>query len=207
MHLENFGAYRPDPLGAADDASTRDSAEAARPLRPERLRRRHRSARGGSTCSGSTTSLLLGGRELGANGLVALVALRPACSTRGHAARSTVRRCPRAAGARRRAHRASARALEDSAARRAHRAVTSGKRHFVRGPRYADLPADVVAAVPEAFEAYVAGAPRRGSAAQGLARASSTARCASPAPEASAAFASRCSSRARAGPTAAGSST
>ena len=37
--------------------------------------------------------------------------------------------------------------------------VHGGKRRFVRGPRYAELPPEVVAAVPAAFEAYLASLP------------------------------------------------
>jgi uncharacterized protein (DUF2252 family) len=156
MHLENFGAYRPDPLGAADDASAKDSAKKVRfdlndfddaivgPWRLDVLR--------------LTTSLLLGGRELGANGLVALSLCDLmldawARSAFDGAALPTELPAPLVALTEQ------VRARSKTALLDARTAVTSGKRHFVRGPRYAELSPDVVAAVPEAFNAYIAGLP------------------------------------------------
>lgn len=155
MHLENFGAYRPDPLGAADDAP-KDLAKKVRfdlndfddaivgPWRLDVLR--------------LTTSLLLGGRELGANGLVAL----SLCDDLLDAwARSAFDGAPLPADlpAPILALTEQVRARSKTALLDARTALTGAKRHFVRGPRYADLPADVVTAVPEAFSAYLAGLP------------------------------------------------
>jgi len=155
MHLENFGAYRPDPLGAADDAP-KDLAKKVRfdlndfddaivgPWRLDVLR--------------LTTSLLLGGRELGANGLVAL----SLCDDLLDAwARSAFDGAPLPAEppAPILALTEQVRARSKTALLDARTALTGAKRHFVRGPRYADLPPDVVAAVPEAFSAYIAGLP------------------------------------------------
>jgi uncharacterized protein (DUF2252 family) len=159
MHLENVGAYRPDPLGAAEPTSSREaSAKTKRvvtfnlndfddaiigPWRLDVLR--------------VATSLLLGGRELGASGLVAL----DLCDRLLDAwARSAFDGAPvPEAPAPVLALIEQVRARSKSALLDARTTVTAGKRHFVRGPRYADLPADVVDGVPAAFEAYVAGLP------------------------------------------------
>jgi uncharacterized protein (DUF2252 family) len=161
MHLENFGAYRPDPLGAAEPTSGKDEAASKKhrvvrfdlndfddavigPWRLDVLR--------------LTTSLLLGGRELGANGLVAL----SLCDLLLDAwARSAFDKepvpseppAPVAALMEQVRARSKTGLLDDRTA------VTGGKRHFVRGPRYADLPADVVSAVPDAFDGYIKALP------------------------------------------------
>jgi uncharacterized protein (DUF2252 family) len=159
MHLENFGAYRPDPLGAAEPTSARGAATSKKqrivqfdlndfddaiigPWRLDVLR--------------LTTSLLLGGRELGANGLVAL----SLCDLMLEAwARSAFdgEALPKEPPAPIAALTEQVRARSKTALLDARTAVTAGKRHFVRGPRYADLPAEVVSAVPAAFEGYIAG--------------------------------------------------
>ena len=156
MHLENFGAYRPDPLGAADDASPKDNAKKVRfdlndfddaivgPWRLDVLR--------------LATSLLLGGRELGANGLVALslcdLMLDAWARSAFDGAPLPTELPPPILALTEQVRARSKTALLD-----ARTTVTGGKRHFVRGPRYADLPADVVAAVPETFAGYVAALP------------------------------------------------
>ena len=155
MHLENFGAYRPDPLGAADD-SPKDNAKKVRfdlndfddaivgPWRLDVLR--------------LATSLLLGGRELGASGIVAL----SLCDLLLDAwARSAFDGAPLpdVLPAPIVLLTEQVRARSKTALLDARTAVTAGKRHFVRGPRYADLPAPVVAAVPEAFTVYIEGLP------------------------------------------------
>jgi uncharacterized protein (DUF2252 family) len=157
MHLENFGAYRPDPLGAAESSDHEQEAKKNRivrfdlndfddaligPWRFDVLR--------------LSTSLLLGGRELGANGLVAL----DLCDLLLDAwARSAFDKepvpkepPPPIAALIEQVRDRSKNALLDARTK-----VTGGKRHFVRGPRYADLPADVVRAVPAAFEEYIKG--------------------------------------------------
>jgi len=155
MHLENFGAYRTDPLGAAEsgDATAKKNRSVrfdlndfddaiVGPWRFDVLR--------------LTTSLLLGGRELGANGLVAL----DLCDLLLDAwARSAFDKAPvpREAPAPIAALIEQVRERSKTALLDARTAITGGKRHFVRGPRYADLPAEVVSAVPAAFEGYIAG--------------------------------------------------
>jgi len=156
MHLENFGAYRTDPLGADEPPSETVSKKSRvvrfdlndfddaiiGPWRFDVLR--------------LTTSLLLGGRELGANGLVALDLCDLLLDAWARSAfdKAPVPKEPPApiASLVEQVRERSKTALLD-----ARTAVTSGKRHFVRGPRYADLPAEVVNAVPAAFEAYIAG--------------------------------------------------
>ena len=160
MHLENVGAYRPDPLGSAEPASGRETAASKKqrevrfdlndfddaiigPWRLDVLR--------------LTTSLLLGGRELGANGLVALdlcdLLLDAWARSAFDAAPLPEQPAPVVALCEQ------VRARSKTALLEARTAVTGGKRHFVRGPRYADLPAEVVEGVPAAFESYIASLP------------------------------------------------
>ncbi len=157
MHLENFGAYRSDPLGADEPASETAASKKSRavrfdlndfddaiigPWRFDVLR--------------LTTSLLLGGRELGANGLVALDLCDLLLDAWARSAfdKAPVPKDPPAPIA---ALVEQVRDRSKTALLDARTAVTGGKRHFVRGPRYADLPAEVVNAVPAAFEGYIAG--------------------------------------------------
>lgn len=155
LHLENFGAYRPDVLGdgdrdvrgkkhhpAAFDLNDFDDALIA-PWRYDVLR--------------LATSLLLGGRELGASGVLALEltdrllaswaqsafdgAPPPAPPAPVRALVEQVRQRSRAA-------------LLDARTREVH-----GKRRFVRGPRYADLDPSVLDAVPAAFETFASSLP------------------------------------------------
>ena len=158
MHLENIGAYRPDPLGVAEPASSRGASPKKRvvkfdlndfddaiigPWRLDVLR--------------VATSLLLGGRELGASGLVAL----DLCDRLLEAwARSAFDGAPvPEAPAPVAALVEQVRARSKTALLDARTEVVGGKRRFVRGPRYAELPAEVVHAVPAAFEQYIAGLP------------------------------------------------
>jgi uncharacterized protein (DUF2252 family) len=157
MHLENFGAYRPDPLGASESSDHEPTAKKNRivqfdlndfddaligPWRFDVLR--------------LATSLLLGGRELGANGLVALDLCDLLLDAWARSAfdKAAVPKEPPAPIA---ALIEQVRDRSKTALLDARTKVTGGKRHFVRGPRYADLPADVVRAVPAAFEEYIAG--------------------------------------------------
>lgn len=159
MHLENFGAYRPDPLGAAgEDSSRAASGKKSRvaqfdlndfddaivgPWRLDVLR--------------LTTSLLLGGRELGASGIVALTLSDLLLDAW---AKSAFDRAPLPAPpAPVVSLMEQVRARSKTALLDARTEVVSGKRRFVRGPRYADLPPEVVGAVPAAFEAYAAALP------------------------------------------------
>lgn len=162
MHLENFGAYRPDPLGTSEPDSMKSGASSkgkkdrnARfnlndfddaivgPWRYDVLR--------------LTVSLLLGGRELGANGLVALAL----CDLLLDAwARSAFEHAPPTdAPPPVLALTEQVRARSKTMLLDARTEVANGKRRFVRGPRYAELPPEVVAAVPAAFEQYLASLP------------------------------------------------
>ncbi|MDB4934190.1 MAG: hypothetical protein JWP87_1162 [Labilithrix sp.] len=162
MHLENFGAYRPDPLGTAEPTSTRGGGASSKkqrvvrfdlndfddaiigPWRLDVLR--------------LTTSLLLGGRELGANGLVALSLCDLLLDAWAQSAFDGAA-LPDEQPAPVLALTEQVRARSKTALLDARTAVTGGKRHFVRGPRYADLPAEVVDAVPAAFASYIEALP------------------------------------------------
>ncbi len=160
MHLENVGAYRTDPLGASEPTSSRETAGSKKhrevrfdlndfddavigPWRLDVLR--------------LTTSLLLGGRELGAGGRTAL----DLCDCLLEAwARSAFDGAPLPAQpAPVVALCEQVRDRSKSALLDARTAVTGGKRHFVRGPRYADLAAEVIDGVPAAFQGYIDALP------------------------------------------------
>jgi len=157
MHLENFGAYQPepskgDPAAAASggkkhraavfDLNDFDDAIVG-PWRLDVLR--------------LATSVLLGGRELGASGLVALSLVDALLDAWARSAfeRAPVPEAPPPVVALvEQVQSRSRTALLD-----ARTEVVNGKRRFVRGPRYADLAPEVIAAVPAAFEQYVAALP------------------------------------------------
>ncbi len=156
LHLENFGAYRPDalkldaPPASAGTKKTRpvvfdlndfdDCVQGAWWLDLLRL----------------STSLLLGGRELGCNGIVALELtdkllgawLRATFEGTGPpeppapvaSLIEQVQKRPRLE-------------LLDARTRLVEK---NGKRQFIRGPRYVDLPKDIHELVPSAFEGYIA---------------------------------------------------
>jgi uncharacterized protein (DUF2252 family) len=161
MHLENFGAYRPDPLEAGVGAKGERSTKRSRsdvvfdlndfddatvgPWRFDLVR--------------LTTSLLLGGRELGASGVVALSLADRLLDAWASAAFDDaplpsaprpVRLLVEQVQSRSRAE------LLDARTRR-----RGGSRAFVRGPRYADLPGRVLERVPKAFARYMEELPRR----------------------------------------------
>ncbi|CAN5925440.1 hypothetical protein BH11MYX4_BH11MYX4_65550 [soil metagenome] len=158
MHLENVGAYRTDPLGASEPNGETAGSKKQREVRfdlndfddaivgPWRL-----------DVLRLATSLLLGGRELGASGRVALdlcdCLLEAWARSAFDGAALPAQPAPVVALCEQVRDRSKTALLD------ARTAVTGGKRHFVRGPRYADLPAEVVDAVPAAFEAYIAGLP------------------------------------------------
>jgi len=159
MHLENVGAYRPDPLGVPAPTSSRDTAKV-----------KHRDVRFDLNDFDDaiigpwrldvmrlTTSLLLGGRELGASGRTALdlcdCMLDAWARSAFDGAPLPAQPAPVVALCEQVRDRSKSELLD------ARTAVTGGKRHFVRGPRYADLPAEVIDAVPDAFAQYVAGLP------------------------------------------------
>jgi uncharacterized protein (DUF2252 family) len=151
LHLENFGAYRPDALhsGEASDAPKKHAAvfslndfddTVVGPWRLDVLR--------------LMTSLLLASRELGATGLVALE-----LSDRmfdGWASAVFDGEPPAAPPA-------PVAALIDQVQSRsrpelleARTAVSGSGRRFTRGARYADLPKKLALAVPAALEQYIA---------------------------------------------------
>ena len=150
MHLENVGAYRATPLGAdepkdAPDRKVRfdlndfDDAVIG-PWRLDVLR--------------LATSLLLGGRELGATGLVALELcdrLLEAWARSAFDGAPLPAQPPAVVALCEQVH-----ARSKSALLASRTVVLDGKRRFVRGARYADLAPEVVAAVPAAFEGYLA---------------------------------------------------
>ncbi|HEY2512171.1 MAG TPA: DUF2252 family protein [Polyangiaceae bacterium] len=156
LHLENFGAYRPLPLvpGAAKggrrdvafDLNDFDDAVIG-PWRLDVLR--------------LTTSLILGGRELGAGGRRVLdlahellaAYVRAAFSTGKDRAREGHEPAPVARLVAQVAGRSRKELLE------ARTEVVKGKRRFVRGDRYADLPRAIAKRVPQAFAEYVKGLP------------------------------------------------
>jgi len=155
LHLENFGAFRPDPgkgrrhrnaeADAVFDANDFDDC-AIGPWRFDLLR--------------LTTSLILGGRELGANGpeAVALAGallesyareISPERGGRAHALPPAPR---------------TVRTLLARASNRDRRALLDGRtevfkksRRFVRGPRYGELSPSLAKDAERAFRAYVDG--------------------------------------------------
>lgn len=148
LHLENFGAYRPDPLGAdhRDKGKTGalfalndfDDALVA-PWRFDVLR--------------LTTSLLLGGRELGASGVVALSLADHLFDAWVGAAFDKVKLPPAPAPVAALIRQVESRSKRELLAART--ALHNGKRRFIRGPRYADLAKGIVDEVPHAFERYL----------------------------------------------------
>jgi uncharacterized protein (DUF2252 family) len=148
-HLENFGAYKPDPLSADETRASRAKETVAfdcndfddafiGPWRYDLLR--------------LTTSLLLGGREMGADGLVALklcdrmidAYVAAACGR----ARSTTP--PHAIVALVEKVRArTRRQLLD-----ARTEIVRGERRFVRGARYESLPRKLRTKADRAFQKF-----------------------------------------------------
>ncbi len=147
LHLENFGAYRPQPLdkhphGAEDAAFDLNDFDDAviGPWRIDVLR--------------LTTSLILGGRELGAGGVRVLTLAHELLDAYVGAAFGGAK-LPREPDV-------VARLVEQVASRTrkqlldARTEVVKGKRRFVRGPRYADLPKGIRSKVDRAFARYAA---------------------------------------------------
>jgi len=146
MHLENFGAYRPEHVtdhdpdaGAVFDLNDFDDAIIG-PLAFDVLR--------------LTTSLILGGRELGASGVQALelcdLLLEGYVSTLGGAAVSGATPTPIATLVLQVKGRPQSTLLD---------ARTTGRgehRRFTLGPRYQTLEPAIAKAVPAAFAKYVA---------------------------------------------------
>ncbi len=151
LHIENFGAFVAEPSGkqpAAPVFDLNDFDDAiVGPLRVDVLR--------------LATSLLLAARELGANGGQALEMVTELVDAwNAHVLRARpMPPEPRPVHALIEQVRVRSRAdLLDARTR-----VVRGRRRFVRGPRYGELPPAVEKALPAAFGAYVATlpAPRR----------------------------------------------
>lgn len=146
LHVENFGAYRPSERdgkhSVSKDAVTFDVNDfddcAIGPWRLDVLR--------------LTTSLLLAAPLLGFRGVSALEladALVGAYAEHAKAPRPLPREPATVTALLRQVATRTKKRLLDDRTR-----VANGERHFVRGPRYRELPADVARAVPEAFGAY-----------------------------------------------------
>lgn len=154
-HLENFGAYRPEP-STTDGGPKQDTGKGAGfnlndfdetmvgPWRFDVLR--------------LTTSLILGGRELGADGTRVLGLADKLLNSYVESAFSNAKmpQIPRPV----------ATLIEQVKIRTkkqlldARTAVTKGKRHFVRGVRYRELPKAVLEQVPKAFADYAEALPK-----------------------------------------------
>jgi uncharacterized protein (DUF2252 family) len=160
MHLENFGAYKPEPLGKDEPPSSRMAGNKKKSSVRFDLNDFDDAIIGSWRFDvlRLSVSMLLGGRELGASGVVALSLVdrllgawsRSAFDGAGVPAELPV----------------PVRALVDQVNARtktelldARTKVHGGQRRFVRGPRYADLPKSVTDEVPAAFERYVASLP------------------------------------------------
>ncbi|HVH41714.1 MAG TPA: DUF2252 family protein [Labilithrix sp.] len=151
LHLENFGAYRPDVF-AELTAGKKHAANfnlndfddtVVAPWRLDVLR--------------FMTSLLLGGRELGASGLVALELVDHMFEAWEDAAFDG--RPPPAPPAPVETLLEQVRSRTRTQLLDARTELALGTRRFVRGPRYADLSKEIQAAVPRAFEDYIASIP------------------------------------------------
>lgn len=143
LHLENFGAFKPsghfeDGETAVFDLNDFDDCTIA-PLRFDVLR--------------LTTSLILGGRELGCDGRRSLSLCDELLGSYAKHLRSNAALPPEPP---------CVHTLTKTASNRprtvlldARTEVVKGARRFVRGPRYQDLKPDVRRAAPKAFDAYV----------------------------------------------------
>ena len=157
LHLENFGAYRPLPLNpgvpsggrreVAFDLNDFDDAVVG-PWRLDVLR--------------LTTSLILGGRELGAGGRRTLDLAHELLRSYVRAAFSkddAIRACEghEPAPVMRLIGQVAERSRKELLEGRTE--VVKGARRFVRGERYANLPRAIAKRVPKAFAQYVKGLP------------------------------------------------
>jgi uncharacterized protein (DUF2252 family) len=146
LHLENFGAFRAESKEAKTVFNLNDFDDAIiGPWRFDVVR--------------LTTSLLLGGRELGASGILALELTDRLLDAYARSAFD---------GAPPPEQPAPVKALVEQVRSRPKQALLDartkvekgGKRRFVRGPRYVDLDATVADAVPKAFASYVESLPK-----------------------------------------------
>ena len=151
MHLENFGAYRPDARGeggrgdkrlAVFDLNDFDDAVVG-PWRFDLLR--------------LSTSVLLAGRELGADGRLALDLVDRLLAAWKRAAAGQTRLPPRPRPVKHLVSQVGSRSRAELVAARTR--VVRGQRRFVRGPRYGELPPRIAAAVPASLAAYVGSLP------------------------------------------------
>lgn len=146
LHLENFGAYGParvasagvDKRAAAFNLNDFDDAVRG-PWRWDLLR--------------LLTSLILAGRELGVSGPVVLELAQRLLDSYVAAAFESVPVPPRPAPVAALVERMRARSRQELLDART--VIEAGRRHFVRGERYLELPPDVRSALPAAVEAYV----------------------------------------------------
>jgi uncharacterized protein (DUF2252 family) len=146
LHLENFGAYRPDPAGDEEeeertlfDLNDFDDTTIG-PWRFDVLR--------------LATSVLLAGRETGASGVTSLALcdrMLEAWVGAAFAGRRPGTPPAPVSDLIEQVRSRSRRAFLDSRTR-----VSRGERRFVRGPRYANLAPSVASAVPAALAAYAA---------------------------------------------------
>lgn len=155
LHLENFGAYRPDH-GSYDNPAPRTGKNAA-PVATFNLNDFDDAIQGPWRFDvlRLTTSLVLGGRELGADGTRALELSYRLLDAYVASAFGRPRPVPIPRPVR---------ALVEQVAERSRAAlldgrteIRKGKRKLVRGERYLDLPASVLDKVPAAFAKYAAG--------------------------------------------------
>jgi uncharacterized protein (DUF2252 family) len=146
LHLENFGAYRAESKDAKTVFNLNDFDDAIiGPWRFDVVR--------------LTTSLLLGGRELGASGIVALELSDRMLDAYVRSAFD---------GAPIPEQPAPVKTLVDQVRSRPKQALLDartrvekgGKRRFIRGLRYVDLDASISDEVPKAFAAYVDSLPK-----------------------------------------------
>ena len=146
LHLENFGAFRAEAKDAKTVFNLNDFDDAIiGPWRFDVVR--------------LTTSLLLGGRELGASGILALELSDRLLDAYARSAFD---------GAPPPEQPAPVKALVDQVRSRPKQALLdartklekNGKRRFIRGPRYVDLEATLADAVPKAFASYVESLPK-----------------------------------------------
>jgi len=148
LHIENFGAYRPDDSEGGDEKTKRPAVfdlndfddTIIGPWRYDVLR--------------FSTSLLLAGREMGVTGVVVLELLDRVLESWSRAAFDG--EAPAAMPDAVKALVETVRSRSRSQLLEARTKDVGGKRTFIRGQRYMDLEPDVLEQVPAAFEAYIA---------------------------------------------------
>jgi uncharacterized protein (DUF2252 family) len=148
LHIENFGAYRPDSFDDSEKAATKRPAvfdlndfddTIVGPWRYDVLR--------------FSTSLLLAGREMGVTGPVVLDLLDRVLDAWTHAVFDG--EAPSAPPAVVAALVEKVRSRSKTQLLDARTKEEKGKRRFVRGPRYMDLDPEISEQVPKALEEYV----------------------------------------------------